>query len=109
MCSVVHGRWREAKAIKASFEDELCVSLNDALVFFLLRLDESQCKSVAHEAVALLKLGWLALKVRSLKLKTWAWIFWFVFLFDLGFGRSIWSSFCSAWTSPNAKVSPTKL
>lgn len=23
------GRWREAKAIKASFEDELCVSLND--------------------------------------------------------------------------------
>ena len=51
MCSVVHGRWREAKAIKASFEDELCVSLNDALVFFLLRLDESQCKSVAHEAI----------------------------------------------------------
>ena len=37
MCSVVHGRWREAKAIKASFEDELCVSLNDALVFFLLK------------------------------------------------------------------------
>ena len=51
VCSVVHGRWREAKAIKASFEDELCVSLNDALVFFLLRLDESQCKSVAHEAI----------------------------------------------------------
>ena len=29
VCSVVHGRWREAKAIKTSFEDELCVSLND--------------------------------------------------------------------------------
>ena len=37
VCSVVHGRWREAKAIKASFEDELCVSLNDVLVFFLLK------------------------------------------------------------------------
>ena len=80
MCSVEHGRWREAKAIKASFEDELCVSLNDALVFFLLRLDESQCKSVAHEAVALLKLGWLVLKVMSLKLSYGSWIFGFVCL-----------------------------